>query len=136
MVIELIRTGRPRHRNRKQEADYQRDRRERERLLGIQELRGMRISTTERAMLDELKPRASGRYADQITFVKDRPGHDRRYAIDARKIEAELGWTPAETFETGIRKTVAWYLAHQDWLDNVTSGSYRHWIDTHYAKGN
>ncbi len=103
---------------------------------GCNEKTNLDVVHTLCAMLDELKPRANGRYADQITFVKDRPGHDRRYAIDARKIEAELGWTPAETFETGIRKTVAWYLAHQDWLDNVTSGSYRHWIDTHYAKGN
>lgn len=68
-----------------------------------------------------------------ITFVKDRPGHDRRYAIDCAKIERELGWTPRETFETGLRKTVQWYLEHQDWIEEVTSGSYRQWIATHYS---
>ncbi|MBW8305994.1 MAG: dTDP-glucose 4,6-dehydratase [Thiobacillus sp.] len=86
------------------------------------------------AMLDELQPRADGlSYATQITFVKDRPGHDRRYAIDASKLERELGWKPAETFETGIRKTVRWYLDNQDWVRNVTSGSYRNWVETQYA---
>ena len=85
-------------------------------------------------MLDELKPRSDGQsYATQITFVKDRPGHDRRYAIDASKLERELGWKPAETFETGIRKTVRWYLDNQDWVSNVTSGSYRNWMETQYA---
>jgi dTDP-glucose 4,6-dehydratase len=87
------------------------------------------------AMLDELKPRADSRsYKEQITFVKDRPGHDRRYAIDARKLERELGWKPAETFESGIRKTVRWYLDNQPWVENVTSGAYRQWIDTQYEK--
>jgi dTDP-glucose 4,6-dehydratase len=86
-------------------------------------------------ILDELSPRADGQpYQSQITYVKDRPGHDRRYAIDARKLERELGWKPAETFESGIRKTVRWYLDHQPWVDNVTSGAYRQWIDTHYEK--
>ncbi|WP_174873376.1 dTDP-glucose 4,6-dehydratase [Vogesella oryzae] len=85
-------------------------------------------------MLDELQPRSDGKpYAEQITFVADRPGHDRRYAIDARKLEQELGWNPAETFETGIRKTVAWYLANREWTDAVTSGSYRQWIDRQYG---
>ena len=85
-------------------------------------------------ILDEESPKADGTsYAEQITFVKDRPGHDRRYAIDARKIETELGWKPVETFETGIRKTVRWYLDHQDWVANVASGGYRDWIDTHYG---
>jgi dTDP-glucose 4,6-dehydratase len=85
-------------------------------------------------LLDELRPRADGlSYATQITHVTDRPGHDRRYAIDARKIERELGWKPAETFETGIRKTVAWYLAHPDWVANVQSGSYRDWVSHHYG---
>jgi len=88
-------------------------------------------------LLDELSPRADGQsYRAQITFVTDRPGHDRRYAIDASKIEQELGWRPAETFETGIRKTVQWYLANQDWVQNVTSGAYRDWIDQHYAAPN
>ncbi len=78
------------------------------------------------AILDELQPRADGRpYQEQITYVHDRPGHDRRYAIDASKIERELGWKPAETFETGIRKTVRWYLDNLAWVRNVTSGVYR-----------
>jgi dTDP-glucose 4,6-dehydratase len=84
------------------------------------------------ALLDELKPSGKGRYEDLITYVKDRPGHDRRYAIDARKIEKELGWKPQETFESGIRKTVQWYLANQAWVEGVTSGSYRKWVDTNY----
>ena len=86
------------------------------------------------AVLDELQPRADGQsYAEQITFVKDRPGHDKRYAIDARKIERELGWKPQETFESGIAKTVRWYLDHQDWLQGVTSGNYRQWLSTQYG---
>lgn len=85
-------------------------------------------------LLDELKPRVDGlSYRTQITHVKDRPGHDRRYAIDARKIEKELGWRPAETFETGIRKTVAWYLQNQPWWEGVQSGAYREWIQTNYG---
>ena len=85
-------------------------------------------------LLDELRPRDDGNsYRDQITFVTDRPGHDRRYAIDARKLERELGWKPAETFETGIRKTVQWYLDNQDWANNVLSGSYRQWIEKNYT---
>ncbi|MBB6486727.1 dTDP-glucose 4,6-dehydratase [Rhizobium lusitanum] len=85
------------------------------------------------AILDELKPKADGgRYSDQIVFVKDRPGHDRRYAIDAGKLERELGWKPQETFETGIRKTIEWYLANQDWVRNVTSGDYRDWVGKQY----
>jgi dTDP-glucose 4,6-dehydratase len=88
------------------------------------------------AILDELRPRGDGQsYAAQMTFVKDRPGHDRRYAIDAGKLERELGWRPAETFETGIRKTVAWYLANGEWVRNVTSGAYLEWVDRHYADG-
>ena len=86
------------------------------------------------ALLDELQPRADGRsYREQISYVADRPGHDRRYAIDARKIEQELGWKPVETFASGIRKTVEWYLANADWVRGVQSGSYREWIDTNYA---
>lgn len=85
-------------------------------------------------ILDELSPKAGGgSYRDQITFVTDRPGHDRRYAIDARKIEAELGWRPAETFESGIRKTVRWYLDNAEWVRGVASGSYRNWIEKQYA---
>ena len=84
-------------------------------------------------ILDELKPRADGKsYTEQITFVKDRPGHDRRYAIDASKIERELGWRPAETFETGIRKTVQWYLDNPAWIEGVVSGSYRDWLKKQY----
>ena len=85
-------------------------------------------------ILAELRPRSDGRsYREQIAFVKDRPGHDRRYAIDARKITGELGWRPAETFASGMRRTVQWYLDHQDWVANVTSGSYRDWVAKHYA---
>ena len=85
------------------------------------------------AILDELSPRADGKaYREQITYVKDRPGHDRRYAIDASKIECELGWKPAETFETGIKKTVQWYLDNQAWVENVTSGAYQNWVGKQY----
>jgi len=84
-------------------------------------------------LLDELRPKASGSYRDQITFVKDRPGHDRRYAIDARKLERELGWKPAETFETGLRKTVQWYLDNQAWVQDVMSGENRNWVAKQYA---
>jgi dTDP-glucose 4,6-dehydratase len=84
-------------------------------------------------MLDALKPRGDGKsYSEQITFVTDRPGHDRRYAIDATKLEKELGWRPLETFETGIRKTVEWYLATQGWVANIVSGSYREWVEKQY----
>ncbi|WP_454735775.1 dTDP-glucose 4,6-dehydratase [Cupriavidus necator] len=84
-------------------------------------------------LLDELRPKAAGSYRNQITFVKDRPGHDRRYAIDARKLERELGWKPAETFETGLRKTVQWYLDNQGWVQDVMSGEYRNWVAKQYA---
>ena len=84
-------------------------------------------------LLDVLKPREQGSYREQITFVKDRPGHDRRYAIDARKLERELNWKPAETFETGLRKTVEWYLANQGWVADVMSGAYREWVDVNYG---
>lgn len=86
------------------------------------------------AILDSRRPRGDrSSYADLITFVKDRPGHDRRYAVDATKIQRELGWAPAETFETGIGKTVDWYLQHQNWVEGVTSGAYRNWVATQYA---
>ena len=85
------------------------------------------------ALLDEKRPRADGKsYAEQITYVIDRPGHDRRYAIDARKLERELGWKPAETFETGIAKTVQWYLDNPQWVENVQSGAYRDWVKKQY----
>ena len=86
-------------------------------------------------ILNELKPREDGKaYQAQITYVKDRPGHDRRYAIDASKIERELGWKPNETFESGIRKTVVWYLNNQAWVNNVASGEYKNWLQTHYVE--
>ncbi|MGZ2378720.1 dTDP-glucose 4,6-dehydratase [Rhizobium leguminosarum] len=100
---------------------------------GRNELTNLSVVNTLCEILDELKPlpdRAS--YRSQITFVRDRPGHDRRYAIDAAKIERELGWRPSETFDTGIRKTVEWYLANEAWVENVTSGSYLQWIDRQY----
>jgi dTDP-glucose 4,6-dehydratase len=101
---------------------------------GWNEKPNIEIVHTVCALLDELRPKADGSsYATQITYVTDRPGHDRRYAIDARKIERELGWKPAETFETGIRKTVEWYLAHPDWVAHVQSGSYRDWVTKQYA---
>ncbi len=86
-------------------------------------------------MLDSKKPRADGKsYADQIAFVQDRLGHDQRYAIDASKIARDLGWKPQETFESGIEKTVNWYLEHQGWVNNVASGDYRHWVSKHYTE--
>lgn len=85
------------------------------------------------ALLDELRPRAGGSYREQVSFIKDRPGHDRRYAIDAAKMTRELGWKPAETFETGIRKTVQWYLDNPEWVTHVQSGAYRDWVDAQYA---
>ncbi len=84
-------------------------------------------------LLDRLKPKADGSYRDQITFVQDRPGHDRRYAIDSRKLKCELDWEPVETFETGIEKTVKWYLSHPDWVANIRSGDYLNWIKLHYG---
>ena len=83
-------------------------------------------------ILDELRPKAEGSYEDQITFVRDRPGHDRRYAIDASKLEKELGWRPAETFESGIRKTVEWYLKNQAWVKGVQTGAYKDWLTKQY----
>ena len=101
---------------------------------GWNEKPNIEIVNTVCALLDELRPRADGKpYASQISYVKDRPGHDRRYAIDARKLEAELGWKPAETFESGIRKTVQWYLEHPDWVAHVQSGAYREWVGKQYS---
>ncbi|MFO1328385.1 MAG: dTDP-glucose 4,6-dehydratase [Rubrivivax sp.] len=100
---------------------------------GWNEKTNREIVTTICALLDELRPDPQGSYGRLVTHVKDRPGHDRRYAIDARKIERELGWRPAETFETGIRKTVQWYLDHADWVAEVQSGTYRDWVQRHYA---
>ncbi|MBX9869741.1 MAG: dTDP-glucose 4,6-dehydratase, partial [Burkholderiaceae bacterium] len=84
------------------------------------------------ALLDQLQPKSSGHYRDQINFVKDRPGHDQRYAIDARKIEKDLGWKPAETFDTGLRKTVEWYLQNGEWIRQVQSGEYVNWVNLQY----
>ncbi len=101
---------------------------------GWNEKPNIEIVNTVCKLLDELRPKADGSsYATQITYVTDRPGHDRRYAIDARKLEAELGWKPAETFETGIRKTVEWYLANPEWVANVQSGAYKDWVSKQYA---
>jgi dTDP-glucose 4,6-dehydratase len=84
-------------------------------------------------LVDEMSPRQGPSRRELITYVKDRPGHDRRYAMDASKIERELGWRPKETLESGLRKTVQWYLENHDWVADVTSGSYRQWIATHYS---
>lgn len=101
---------------------------------GWNEKTNLSVVQTICQILDELRPRADGQsYAQQITFVKDRPGHDRRYAIDARKIERELGWRPAETFDTGIRKTVQWYLENSSWVEGVVSGAYRDWLQKQYS---
>jgi len=100
---------------------------------GWNEKPNIEIVNTVCALLDELRPKADGKpYKEQITYVTDRPGHDRRYAIDARKLEAELGWKPAETFDTGIRKTVEWYLGNSEWVRNVQSGAYREWVEKQY----
>ncbi|WP_396956610.1 dTDP-glucose 4,6-dehydratase [Nitrosomonas sp.] len=101
---------------------------------GWNEMPNIRIVRTICALLDELRPNVAGPYSRLITYVKDRPGHDRRYAIDARKIERELGWKPAETFESGIRKTVQWYLNNAEWVTNVTSGAYREWVGKQYGR--
>ena len=102
---------------------------------GWNEKPNLEIVHTVCTLLDELRPRADGKpYKEQITYVADRPGHDRRYAIDARKIERELGWKPAETFETGIRKTVQWYLSNPEWVAHVQNGSYRDWVSRQYGE--
>jgi dTDP-glucose 4,6-dehydratase len=101
---------------------------------GWNEKANLDIVHTVCALLDELQPCADGKpYQEQITYVADRPGHDRRYAIDARKIEQQLGWRPQETFESGIRKTVEWYLSHPEWVAHVQSGSYRDWVSQQYG---
>ncbi|MBN9411013.1 MAG: dTDP-glucose 4,6-dehydratase [Burkholderiales bacterium] len=101
---------------------------------GWNEKTNLEIVHTVCGLLDEWRPRADGQpYASQIAFVTDRPGHDRRYAIDATRLRDELGWTPAETFDTGIRKTVRWYLDHADWVARVQSGAYREWVARQYA---
>ena len=95
-------------------------------MYNLHEQTNLEVVETLCAILDELKPKSDGKsYADQITFVKDRPGHDRRYSIDASKLERDLGWRPQETFETGLRKTVEWYLANQEWCQHVQDGTYQ-----------
>ena len=100
---------------------------------GCNEKRNIEIVETVCDIVDEMAGRRGSPRRDLITFVKDRPGHDRRYAMDTRNIERELGWRPQETFESGIRKTVNWYLENNDWVRDVTSGAYRQWIETHYS---
>ena len=101
---------------------------------GWNEKTNLEVVETLCAILDELKPKSYGKsYADQITFVKDRLGHDRRYAIDASKLERDLGWRPQETFETGLRKTVIWYLENETWVNHVVSGEYQHWVEKQYS---
>jgi dTDP-glucose 4,6-dehydratase len=100
---------------------------------GWNEKTNLEVVNTICSILDKLRPKSDGSsYASQIRYVKDRPGHDRRYAIDATKLERELGWKPAETFETGIRKTVQWYLDNKEWIEGVLSGSYRDWLKKQY----
>ncbi|WP_227459027.1 dTDP-glucose 4,6-dehydratase [Cupriavidus pauculus] len=100
---------------------------------GWNEKKNIEVVNTVCDLLDSLRPKAVGSYRDQITFVKDRPGHDRRYAIDASKLERELGWRPAETFESGMKKTVGWYLDNEAWLAEVISGEYRNWVARQYG---
>ncbi len=101
---------------------------------GWNEKPNLEVVHTLCTILDELSPRSDGKpYKEQITYIQDRPGHDRRYAIDASKLERELSWKPVETFDTGIRKTVQWYLDNQSWVTNVTSGAYREWVGKHYG---
>lgn len=101
---------------------------------GWNEKKNLDVVSTLCDLLDALRPKAEGSYREQITYVKDRPGHDRRYAIDACKLERELGWKPAETFETGLAKTVRWYLDNQEWVDEVASGEYQKWVEANYAE--
>jgi dTDP-glucose 4,6-dehydratase len=101
---------------------------------GINEIRNVDVVTTICRKLDALRPRDGGaKYEELITYVKDRPGHDRRYAIDPTKIQRDIGWSPAETFESGINKTVAWYLSNTEWTDTVRSGAYRDWLQKNYS---
>ena len=100
---------------------------------GSAEMKNVELVRTLCGLLDDAQPRTGGSYAELITFVKDRPGHDRRYAMDFSKIAIQLGWAPSETFESGLRKTVAWYIDNPEWVAHVTSGAYRHWIDKNYA---
>ena len=101
---------------------------------GDSEMNNLEVVKSLCALLDELAPMKDGRkHESLVAFVKDRPGHDRRYAIDATKIQSEIGWTPKETFASGLRKTVQWYLAHPEWIERVNSGEYQQWVASHYA---
>ncbi len=100
---------------------------------GNSERRNLAVVHTLCEILDELQPRTSGHYKDLITFVRDRPGHDRRYAIDPTKVRTELAWEPAFSFEDGMRRTVQWYLDNQEWVEHITSGSYREWVTAQYG---
>lgn len=100
---------------------------------GWNEMPNIDIVTAICRLLNELSPSEGGDYSRLISYVKDRPGHDRRYAINARKLEREMGWRPSETFETGLRKTVAWYLSNPEWVANVQSGAYREWLEKQYV---
>ncbi len=101
---------------------------------GWNEKRNLEVVDTICTTLDKLRPRADGKsYLEQKVFVTDRPGHDKRYAIDASKIEKELGWKPKESFETGMKKTIGWYLENEQWVQNITSGTYREWVDKNYG---
>ena len=101
---------------------------------GLNEKTNMEVVHSICNILDEVRPRDAGSYAEQITFVKDRPGHDARYAINPEKIQAELGFKPAHTFETGLRETVLWYLNNNEWITRVQTGEYTQWVDQHYAQ--
>ncbi|WP_340616517.1 dTDP-glucose 4,6-dehydratase [Xenorhabdus entomophaga] len=101
---------------------------------GHNEKKNIEVVNTICKLLDELKPKSQGSYQDQITYVADRPGHDRRYAIDVSKINGDLGWLPQETFEEGIRKTIHWYLDNQAWVQNVKSGAYKSWVNQQYGE--
>ena len=103
---------------------------------GWNEKKNIEVVDTICSILDRLRPRVDGQsYLTQKTFVKDRPGHDKRYAIDARKIEKELGWKPRENFETGLQKTVSWYLANEKWVEQIINGEYKNWIQQNYKEG-
>jgi dTDP-glucose 4,6-dehydratase len=101
---------------------------------GKSEMPNLEVVRAVCRILDELRPRPSGKHESLIEFVKDRPGHDRRYAIDSRKIRSEIGWKPSETFDSGMRKTLAWYLDNPAWIAEVTSGEYRNWVTKNYGQ--
>lgn len=101
---------------------------------GWNEKKNIEVVDTICRTLDQLRPRKDGKsYLEQKVFVKDRPGHDKRYAIDATKLEKQLGWKPKENFESGLRKTIQWYLENEDWVNNIVSGNYREWVDKNYG---